>query len=140
MLSLYEGERRRCNIEKILKLALLHDLEEAIMGDLTPEDKRRLGKARVRRERDRAIKTLLQSFPAESQKSYLRLWTDLQLSRSREAKIVHQLDKIEMALQARDYANQVGTKKVADFYRSAAKVTVDASLRRELESAIGRLD
>src|SRR6266571_2500484 len=39
LLCLFEGERRSYNVERLLKLALLHDLEEAITGDLTPQDK-----------------------------------------------------------------------------------------------------
>ncbi|TMI14946.1 HD domain-containing protein, partial [Candidatus Bathyarchaeota archaeon] len=32
ILCLFEGERRGHNVERLLKLALLHDLEEAITG------------------------------------------------------------------------------------------------------------
>src|SRR5438445_1988699 len=41
LLCLFEGERRSFNVERLLKLALLHDLEEAITGDLTPKIRRR---------------------------------------------------------------------------------------------------
>ena len=137
MLALFEGERRRCNMETILKLALIHDLEESITGDLTPADKKRRGQYRVRREREDAIKTLLQRFPIKSRRPFLRLWRDLRLSRSREAKIVHQLDKIEMALQAREYAKQAGREKIQGFYWSAIRATTDGELKRELRSVIG---
>src|SRR2546428_12890382 len=39
------------DLERLLKLALIHDLDEAITGDLTPEDKRRLGLGEVLRRK-----------------------------------------------------------------------------------------
>src|SRR5713226_3683822 len=59
LLALYEGERRGYDLEKILKLTLIHDLEEAIMGDLTPLDKARRGLTRVQRDRETAIRQLV---------------------------------------------------------------------------------
>src|SRR2546430_16075388 len=64
LLALHEGERRGHDLEKILKLALIHDLEEAIIGDLTPMDKAHRGPISVQRDRDRAIRELLSKFPA----------------------------------------------------------------------------
>ena len=133
MLALFEGERRGWNVETLLKLALLHDLEESITGDLTPEDKKRRGAARVRRERSLAVGRLLLTFPARSRASYRRLWRDLRMSRTREARLVHQLDKIELALQARAYSRQT-RKAVSDFYRSARVAVHDQALVKILDS------
>ena len=133
MLALFEGERRGWNVGTLIKLGLLHDLEESITGDLTPADKKRWGSLRVRRERDRAIRRLLLAFPQNSRRTYRRLWTDLRLRRTREAKLVHQLDKIELALQAHAYSK---SGDVADFYRSAAKEIEDFELKRVLESLL----
>lgn len=133
MLALFEGERRGWNVETLLKLALLHDLEESITGDLTPEVKKRRGTARVRRERDLAVRKLLLAFPSRSRSSYRRLWNDLTLSRTREAKLVHQLDKIELALQAREYSKRTKSA-VADFYQSARAGIHDPALSQILDS------
>ena len=133
MLALFEGERRGWNVETLLKLALLHDLEESITGDLTPEDKKRRGLARVRHEQSLAIGELLLAFPVRSRASYRKLWTDLRLSRTREAKLVHQLDKIELALQARQYSRQTKTA-VTDFYQSARRAVHDRKLAQILNS------
>src|SRR2546425_1039696 len=99
LLALYEGERRGYDLERILKLALIHDLEEAIIGDRTPQDKRSRGPTKVRRDREMAMRELVSKLPAKSRASYLRLWADLRERRSREARLVHQLDKVEMANQ-----------------------------------------
>ena len=51
LLCLFEGERRGYNVERLLKLALLHDLEEAITGDLTPQDKESRGESVVKTQK-----------------------------------------------------------------------------------------
>jgi putative hydrolase of HD superfamily len=136
MLALYEGERRGYDMEKILKLALIHDLEEAITGDLTPRDKAYRGASRVQRDRERAIRELLSKLPAKSRAEYFRLWTDLRERPSREARLVHQLDKVEMAFQAKEYGKRTGQRKMRDFYDSASRETNDPILKKALASIL----
>jgi putative hydrolase of HD superfamily len=136
LLALYEGERRGYDMEKILKLALIHDLEEAIIGDLTPRDKAHRGATRVQRDRERAIRELLSELPAKSRPAYLRLWTDLRERRSKESRLVHQLDKVEMAFQANEYGKRTGQRKMRDFYDSASRETYDPKLKKALASIL----
>jgi putative hydrolase of HD superfamily len=136
LLALYEGERRGYDMEKILKLALIHDLEEAIIGDLTPRDKAHRGATRVQRDRERAIRELLSKLPAKSRPAYLRLWTDLRERRSKESRLVHQLDKVEMAFQANEYGKRTGQRKMRDFYDSASRETYDPKLKKALASIL----
>ncbi len=136
LLALYEGERRGYDLERILKLALIHDLEEAIMGDLTPQDKASLGPTKVQKDRETAIRELLSKLPSKSRASYLKLWTDLKERRSKEARLVHQLDNVEMAFQAHKYGKRMGQRKMRDFYDSAIKETNDPILKRALATIV----
>lgn len=136
VLALYEGERRGLDLEKIIKLALIHDLEEAITGDLTPRDKAYRGAGRVQKDRDRAIRKLLLKLPAKSRPAYLRLWTDLKERGSKEARLVHQLDKVEMAFQAKEYGKLTGQRKMRDFYDSASSEIIDPLLKKAFESIL----
>ena len=136
LLALYEGERRGLDLEKILKLALIHDLEEAIIGDLTPRDKARRGESKVQEDKERAIRGLLSKLPAKSRPAYLRLWTDLRERRSKEARLVHELDKVEMAFQAKEYGKRTGQRKMLDFYKSASEEISDPLLKRAFESIL----
>ena len=81
MLSLYEGEKRGYDVGKLLKLALIHDLEEAVTGDLTPRDKRAKGLRSVRQTRRYAINRVLNKLPLEVKEDYTILWTDLKRGR-----------------------------------------------------------
>jgi putative hydrolase of HD superfamily len=136
LLALYEGERRGYDMEKILKLALIHDLEEAIIGDLTPRDKAYRGATRVQRDREIAIRELLSKLPAKSRPAYLKLWIDLRDRRSKESRLVHQLDKVEMAFQAKEYGKRTGQRKMRDFYDSASRETNDPILKKALASIL----
>jgi putative hydrolases of HD superfamily len=132
-----EAERRNYRVEAAVKMALIHDLEEAITGDLTPEDKRITGQIRVGAAKRRAIEQLLRILPSKSRGSYRRLWTELRLSVSKEAQLVHELDKLEMALQAKAYARKVGRHRVLVFYESAARGIKDRAIKRLLDASIG---
>jgi putative hydrolases of HD superfamily len=134
LLTMLEAERRQYRVEAAVKMALIHDLEEAITGDLTPEDKRISGSIRVQAAKRKAIDQLLRVLPAKSRRSYRELWADLRLSRTKEARLVHDLDKLEMALQAQAYGKRVGRDRVLGFYQSAAREIKDPAVRRMLRS------
>jgi putative hydrolase of HD superfamily len=137
LLAMLEAERRGYDVEKVLRLALLHDLEEAITGDLTPKEKELRGGSRVLRDKQRAIDELVRCLPMKRRRYYRGLWLDLRLLQTREAKLVHELDKLEMALQASVYATKTGRRRVLDFYGSAAEGIHDPALRRILNSIVG---
>ena len=118
-------------MEKLLKMALIHDLEEAVTGDLTPRDRQRKGARGVVRMRASAEAQILAVMPSQARSEYRRLWTDLKLGRSREARLVKNLDRLEMALQAKEYeARGVRREKLAEFYHSALRKISDVSLKR----------
>ncbi len=134
LLCLFEGERRGHNVERLLKLALLHDLEEAITGDLTPEDKESRGERVVKAQKISARKQLLSYFPKENQRAYRELWSELENERSEEAQLVHELDKLEMALQANEYAKGgIEATKLKEFYESSIAAIRDPKLQRLLD-------
>jgi putative hydrolases of HD superfamily len=131
ILSLFEAERRGYNVERALKLALIHDLEEAFTGDLTPGDKRRLTAKGVGRLRESARREILRLIPSERRVEYRALWRDLADGRTREARLVKDLDKLEMAFQARNYETLgVEHRQLVRFYNSAFSRMEDEELRK----------
>ena len=130
LICLFEGQRRGYNIEKMLKLAILHDLEEAVTGDLAPEDKKTKGEAAVKHERISAREQLLSCITMESRQDYRDLWSELDQDKGREARLVHELDKLEMALQANAYSRSgIEAKKLREFYESAKSTIKEPDLR-----------
>jgi len=131
VLSLLEGAERGYNVERMLTLALIHDLEEAITRDLTPEDKNRLGSKKVRSLRRAARTQITNMMPMEQRVQYERMWRDLETGRTREARLVKDLDKFEMLLQASRYARLgVPSRQLERFYRSAMSRINDEEIRK----------
>jgi putative hydrolase of HD superfamily len=112
--------------EKILKIILLHDLAESIVGDITPEQ---ISKDEKRTIENNAFKKILENLPLSIRDRYEILWDDYQTNRSKEADIVHQLDKIEMALQAKIYSKEGHSQeKLESFFISAQQEIKDPVL------------
>ncbi|WP_455281699.1 HD domain-containing protein [[Eubacterium] cellulosolvens] len=135
VISMILGDLERLDTEKILKMALIDDLPESVIGDLTPTQKKNLGLASVKRQEEKAIRQLLSLLPKTLSIEYLAIWKEAQSQRSREAKLVKSVDKLEMAIQAQEYKNQIHEPKSLDeFIKSAEK-----SMRIEIVKKIFRI-
>ena len=133
LICLFEGQRRGYNAAKMIKLAILHDFEEAITGDLTPEEKKAKGKQAVESQRNSAREQLLKHLPTKDKRAYEELWSELDANKTKEARLVHELDKLEMALQANSYSkNGVEINKLQEFHESAKRAIGDPQLRKLL--------
>lgn len=91
------------DIGKCVQLALIHDLAEAEVGDLTPLDN--VPKAeKVEREKQAIeyfVHDLLGDSPAG--KRILDLWMEYEERETKESKLVKDLDRFELCLQAIEY-------------------------------------
>ncbi len=117
LIALVISDLKHMNTCKVLKISLLHDLAESIVGDYMPEE---LGKEEKRRLEDNAIRELLSLLPEDISKEYVSLWEDYVDKKSKESLLVHEIDKFEMALQAKVYEH-VGydTEDLKRFYEYA---------------------
>ena len=106
------------NFEKIMKMILIHDLAESITGDFTPEQKTREEKQILE---NKAFEKILTCLPENIKIQYQNLWEEYQRNDSEDAKIVHQIDKFEMALQAKIYSKTNPQFNVDAFFESAKK-------------------
>ena len=88
------------NSEKILKMVLLHDLAESKIGDLTPDQ---ISKDEKEQIENNAFSEIIEKFPNSIKLQYAEICKEYQNQTSRESQIVHQIDRLEMALQAKIY-------------------------------------
>ncbi len=132
------SDSQKYNTEKILKMVLLHDLAESITGDLTPEQKSKEEKLILENE---TIKKILKKLPENLQKQYQNIWNEYQESNTEEAKFVHQIDKLEMALQAKIYSEKNNSsKEFLPFFNSAEKEIKDPNLLKLFKELSSKLD
>ena len=114
---------------KLLRMALIHDLPEAVIGDLTPSKKT----PETKEKEDTAINQILSLIPQRQRKKYIAVWNEYQEGKTREAQAVRQLEKIEMALQAKEYEKAgSASKSLQRFIKSAEEATTSPELRRLL--------
>ncbi|HNC96206.1 MAG TPA: HD domain-containing protein [Myxococcota bacterium] len=97
------------NREKVLIMAILHDLAEATVGDITPHDG--VSREEKQRREEEAIRLLLGDHP-----ELLALWEEAEQRQSPEAQFVKEMDLLDMGLTARHYATMADT---SEFFASA---------------------
>jgi putative hydrolase of HD superfamily len=116
ILSMLISDLKGLNVEKMLKLAVIHDLEEAVLGDLTPEEKKKKNNLKMLEEK--AIKKVLSSLPLNLKHKYYSLWLEYKNASSKEAKLIKELDKLEMVIQALLYEEKFNLN-LEEFWETA---------------------
>ncbi len=82
---------------KLAKICIIHDLGEAIGGDI-PAIEQRVGDDKAVQERQ-DLQLFLQPLPEHLQKEITELWDEYEQATSPEAKLAKALDKLETILQ-----------------------------------------
>ncbi|KAM4125742.1 hypothetical protein ACB094_01G333300 [Castanea mollissima] len=104
--------------DKCIKIAIVHDIAEAIVGDITPSDG--ISKEEKSRREREALDHMCKLLGGGSRAQEIgELWLEYEENSSPEAKIVKDLDKVEMILQALEYENEQG-KDLDEFFQSTA--------------------
>lgn len=98
---------------KLLALALVHDMAEALFGDLPTGARRYFGAEAKHEAERRAMQELLAVLPDST--IYLDLWDEYASRSSREARLIKQLDRLEMLLQALAY-KRAGNQAMNEFW------------------------
>jgi putative hydrolase of HD superfamily len=108
---------------RAMKMVILHDLAESIVGDFVPGD---LAAAEKTARERKALAAILKGLPQELRSEYGDIWDEYAENRSDIARFVHRLDKLEMGFQASQYARQ-GYKKslLSPFLKSARAAAGD---------------
>lgn len=112
MALLLAPEFPEVDFARLVKICLVHDLGEAIGGDIpAPEQARRAaagesaGKAAAER---RDLVTLLEPLPEHLRTEITGLWDEYEAARTPEAKVAKALDKLETILQHTQGRNPPG--------------------------------
>lgn len=87
----------KINLERALKMALMHDLVEIYAGDTFAFD--HIGRKDKYLREDKAAKKLFKALPQKLQKEFLSLWKEHEELKSPEAKFVQAMDKAQPIIQ-----------------------------------------
>ncbi|KAL6973762.1 hypothetical protein U1Q18_027947 [Sarracenia purpurea var. burkii] len=104
--------------DKCIKMAIVHDIAEAIVGDITPSDG--VPKHEKSRREQEALGYMCKLLgEGHRAKEIGQLWMEYEENLSLEAKVVKDFDKVEMILQALEYETEQG-KNLDEFFQSTA--------------------
>jgi len=120
------GSKKKLNIERILKTALIHDICEVYAGDATPydsilpknakaqkelmktwprlseKDKKKLREKKYKKEKG-SLEKITKDLPKESSDEIRHLWFDYEKGLTKEGRFFKQADRLENFLQAMEY-------------------------------------
>jgi putative hydrolases of HD superfamily len=105
------------NVERLLRMALLHDLTEARTGDLPSTIKRYFDKTSIKAA-DEAIAKEIFTELGDLSESYLELFYDYEHRTSVESRLVKAADKLDLLVQSREY-EKGGARSLQEFWDTA---------------------
>ena len=85
---------------------------------------------------ENAMAKILGKLPQPIQDNYHIIWDEYQRNTSRESRFVHEIDKLEMALQAKIYEKDFDAKKIQPFIISTVEQIHDDDLKKILSEII----
>lgn len=114
LIVLFESRlSQKINLEKALKMAIIHDLPEIIAGDASPMGNDGTGKnsyaykkgekTKRRKKENIAARKIFGSLPKKESHELYNLWLEYEEECSFEARVVKALDRIECELQVLEY-------------------------------------
>ena len=121
---------KRLDIPRCTKMALVHDMAEALVGDITPVDG--VAKAEKNRRETETMDFLTTSMLGRSSgvfeqaQSIKETWQEYEDGNTLEAKFVKDIDKIELVLQMMEYERaHAGTLDLGEFVWVAQKIQLE---------------
>jgi len=108
------GSKMDLDVNKAMKMALVHDIAEAIVGDVIVWKDFDMTKEEKRRKESEAIEKIREMLGDHS-KGIIELWEEYEERKTKEAKLVHDVDSLEMILQAMEYKKDINENELNEY-------------------------
>ena len=136
--------KSRLQLHRCTQMALLHDMAESLVGDITPREK--IPKHEKHRRESSTMDWLTESLLGasanglkESGEELRALWQEYEDDKTEEARFVHDVDKFELMLQMVEYEKQEKKQiDLGEFCGVLKSVTTKEVLEWSLEVLQGR--
>ncbi|KAL8932722.1 MAG: hypothetical protein Q9216_006709 [Gyalolechia sp. 2 TL-2023] len=122
--------RPRLNIPRCMLLALVHDMAESLVGDITPKDG--VEKPEKSRRETETMSYLTRSLLgtstgcADAGREMREAWEEYEAGATLESQFVHDVDKLELVLQMMEYERRgEGTVDLGEFVRVADGIQLE---------------
>jgi putative hydrolases of HD superfamily len=117
MMCMVLSEILNLDTEHVMKMANLHDLAESMVGDNTPD---MISHDEKINQEDKTMREIIFKLPDNLQEKYLDIWNEYIENKTVSSKFVHNIDKLEMAMQAKSYELDGYSKQSLQVFLSSA--------------------
>ena len=114
------------NIPRCTQMAVVHDMAESLVGDLTPRDN--VAKTEKSRREETTMRFLTEKLLGsdaggmdQAGKEIMELWHEYEEGNTLESKFVHDVDKLELLLQMNEYEKDFEKEKDLGEFAHVAK-------------------
>jgi 5'-deoxynucleotidase YfbR-like HD superfamily hydrolase len=132
-----EARGMQVNVERVLRMALLHDLPEVRTGDLPNTIKQYFESSALKTADERIATAILAKLGAPGEK-YLEIWLEYEDRASLEARLVKAADKLDLLLQAYEY-EKGGARNLQEFWESAEDDFAELGVQDLIEDLVDAL-
>lgn len=129
VLAMVLSDLNELDTEKILKISLIHDLAESLTGDITPD---KISKEEKIKLENKAMEKIFHQLPEPLSGQYLSLWNEYQENNSLESKFVHDIDKLEMVIQAKIYSKEKFPHETLELFLKSASSDIQSSQLKKI--------
>ncbi len=139
LLSTIVAKRMKLNVEKCVKFALIHDINEVYTGDIASRfDERNQifdNKTKAKLENKNMLK-VISVLESDIKKEFLQLWKELIEQKSKESILVKQLDSLDYSIMTLHYKDR-SEEHLTEFLKTA-EVSITLPELKELLEEIKR--
>lgn len=145
------AKKRGLDLERLIKMALVHDLCEVYAGDGTPyddlvakypekkkeilskwrhqpqDDKKRRDSKKTFGEKE-SLEQVVESLPSELRDEFRELWFEYEKGFSKEGRFLRQVDRVENLLQALEYKREGEGFAIGPWWEQIKEVVDDQDL------------
>lgn len=138
-----QGLTQPLSVERVLRIALVHDLAESVLTDLPKRSSDVLGRDVKHQAEAQALNQLLGNAPQRA--ATVAFWAEYDANTTPEARLVHDADKLEMVHQAFRY-EQRGQRNLQEFWHDhhwhfpASAALFDQLFRQRIALATGGME
>ena len=124
MITMILSDKAGCDTERAMKMAMLHDMAESVTGDIIPGV---MPSEKKRAQESKVIDQMISRLPDAMRESYRAIWREYVDCQTDEAILVHNADKLDMAIQAKRYGTLMAPDALASFLKSAKDAIIDSN-------------
>ncbi len=109
LLAMVFAERQGLDVCKAMKMALVHDLPEALCGDVAvriQEELQQIPNKEKEENEAKAFEEEIKLLPGGIAEEFRKLFDEFNKRESKEAKLVYELDRLEALFQATEYEKE----------------------------------